>query len=251
MTLKTFVYSFALLVASSYSTTLKAQEVADSLKEKTEATAKPFRGVQYNSPEEAAAALANQKKLPLFAGVSVSADVVGLGMSLFSPFGQYEAAARINMRGKYFPIAEVGVGVSDHTDESSNIHYKVHSPYFRVGMDYNLMKSIRSGNRIFVGARYGFSSFKYDLDGPDIVDPIYGTTLPFHYEGLKGANHWGEVVAGLEAKIWGIFHLGWSIRYRFRFANKKSIVGSPWYVPGYGRNKSTTLGGTFNVIFDI
>ena len=251
MTLKTFVYSFVLLIVSS-TCSLYAQEVTDSLSQTIEhPKSKPFRGVQYNSPEEAAAALAAQKELPLFAGVSISGDASGLGMALFSPYGQYEAAARLNMRGKYFPIFEAGVGVSNHTDETSNIHYNVHAPYFRLGMDYNLMKNIRSGNRIFVGARYGFSTFKYDLDAPEIVDPVYGTTLPFSYKGLRGANHWGEVVAGLEAKIWGIFHLGWSIRYRVRFSDKKSLVGSPWYVPGYGRNRSTTLGGTFNVIFDI
>ena len=251
MILKTFVYSFVLLIGSS-TFSLQAQEVKDSLDNQRELPdAKPFRGVQYNSPEEAAAALEAKKRLPLFAGVSVSVDMAGLGMALFSPYGQYEAAARINMRGKYFPIFEAGVGVSDHTDETSNIHYKVHAPYFRLGMDYNVMKSIRTGNRIFVGARYGFSTFKYDLDGPDIVDPVYGTTLPFRYEGLSGANHWGEIVAGLEAKVWGIFHLGWSIRYRVRFSDKKSAVGSPWYVPGYGRNRGTTLGGTFNLIFDI
>lgn len=248
MTLKTFVYSFVLLLVSSH-LSLRAQDVTDSLS--VQPKAKPFRGIQYNSPEEAAAALEASKKLPLFAGVSVSADVVGLAMSFFSPFGQYEAAARVNMRGKYFPIFEAGVGVSDHTDEATQNHYKVHAPYFRLGMDYNFMKNLRSGNRIFVGARYGFSVFKYDLDAPDVVDPIYGTSLPFHYEGLKGANHWGEVVAGVEAKVWGILHLGWTVRYRIRFSDKKSEVGSPWYVPGFGRNRSTTLGGTFNVIFDI
>ena len=229
-----------------------AQEVTDSIDFQNQLPAdKPFRGVQYNSPEEAAAALAARQKLPLFAGVSISGDAAGLGMALFAPYGQYEAAARVNMRGKYFPVFEAGVGVSNHTDEDSNNHYKVHAPYFRMGMDYNVMKDLRSGNRIFVGARYAFSTFKYDLDGPDIVDPVYGTTLPFHYEGLRGANHWGEIVVGLEAKIWSIFHLGWSLRYRIRFSDKKSAVGSPWYVPGFGRNRNTTLGGTFNVIFDI
>lgn len=56
---------------------------------------------------------------------------------------------------------------------------------------------------------------------------------------------------GLEARVWGILHLGWSVRYKLRIYNKKSIVGDPWYVPGFGKNDSHALGGTFNVIFDI
>lgn len=189
--------------------------------------------------------------MPLLAGVSVSVDAAGAVMAVCCPYGQYEAAARLNLRGRYFPIAEVGMGVSNHTNETTELHYKVNSPYFRLGMDYNVAKDVRSGNRIFVGLRYGFSTFKYDLDGPDITDAVYGTSTPFRYSGLKSTAGWGEVVAGLEAKVWGMLHLGWSVRYRMRIHNKKTEVGEAWYIPGFGKSDSHALGGTFNVIFDI
>lgn len=258
MTLKTYAFFSALLLAAI--SLLPLQAFAQAERTDTARTAEPasqgqkpqrIRGVQYSSPEEAAAALAAQKPLPLFAGVSVSADVCGAVMAAFTPYGQYEAAARLNLRGRYFPIAEVGIGSSDHTNETTELHYKVNAPYFRVGMDYNVAKDVRSGNRIFVGARYGFSSFKYDVDGPDIVDAAYGEQQTFHFSGLRGTNHWGEVVAGLEARVWGMLHLGWSVRYRIRIYNKESAVGNPWYVPGYGKNDTHALGGTFVVIFDI
>lgn len=252
MTLKTFVYIFVLLLASNSLTAYAQHTPTDTVRtEKASQKKRPARGVQYASPEEAAAAIAAQNEIPFFAGASVSADLAGMVMALCTPYGQYEGAARFNIRGRFFPIAEVGVGVSNHTNETTNIHYKVHAPYFRLGMDYNFMKNRRSGNRIFAGLRYGFSTFKYDLDGPDMTDPIYGTVQPFHYTGLRGTNHWGEAVFGLEAKVWGILHLGWSVRYRLRFYNKKSPVGSPWYVPGFGKNGKSVLGGTFNLIFDI
>lgn len=253
MTLKTFASSFALLlIASLLPVGLRAQTPrlqADTVRVKP----RPARveGVQYHSPEEAAAALEAAKELPLFAGVSVGGDLCGAAMALLGKYGQYEAAARLNMRGRYFPIFEAGVGVSDHTNETTNNHFKVHAPYFRLGMDYNVMKNRRSGNRVFVGLRYAFSSFKYDVDGPALTDPVYGTTQPFAYEGLKGMNHWGEAVFGIEARVWGILHLGWSFRYRIRFSDKKSAIGSPWYVPGYGKNDTSALGGSFNLIFDI
>lgn len=247
MTLKTSAFFFALLLAINAPGRLSAQTAADTVRTTQQRT----RGVQYSSREEAAAALLAQKKLPLLAGVSVSVDAAGAVMAVCCPYGQYEAAARLNLYGRYFPIAEVGMGVSDHTNETTEIHYKVHSPYFRLGMDYNVAKDVRSGNRIFVGVRYGLSSYKYDLDGPDITDAVYGTTVPFHFTGLKGTTGWGEVVAGLEAKVWGMLHLGWSVRYRMRIHNKKTAVGEAWYIPGYGKSDSHALGGTFNVIFDI
>lgn len=252
-TLRTSVYSFVLLLLLGSCLALTAR--GQSQRPDTLRTAQPqqqrVRGVQYSSPQEAAKALAAQKRLPLLAGVSVSADVAGAVMATFTPYGQYEAAARLNMRGRYFPIFELGIGHSDHTDETTGNHYKVNAPYFRIGMDYNVAKDVRSGNRIFVGARYAFSTYKYDIDGPAITDPIYGTETPFSYSGLSGANHWGEVVAGLEARVWGMLHLGWTVRYRLRFSNKSSAVGNPWYVPGYGKNDTHALGGTFVVIFDI
>lgn len=251
--LKTFVYSFVLLLASSVCLPCLAQHVNAVKNDTLIATTsqQPVRGVQYSSPDEAAAALAAQKRLPLFAGVSVSADVCGLVMAACTPYGQYEAAARLNLRGRYFPIVELGIGTSNHTNETTNLHYKVHSPYYRVGMDYNIAKNPRSMGRIFIGLRYAFSSYKYDIDGPDRIDPVYGTTSPFHYTGVKGMNHWGEAVLGLEARVWGMLHLGWSIRYRMRFYNKRTRVDNSWYVPGFGKNDTHAIGGTFNVIFDI
>lgn len=253
MMLRTFAFSFVLLLLSSTSTIAIAQTprlTTDSVR------VKPVRktqtqGIQYASPEEAAKALAEQTRLPLFAGVSVSADVCGMVMAAFTPYGQYEAAARLNLRGRYFPIVELGIGSSNHTNETTNLHYKVHSPYYRIGMDYNISKNVRSGNRIFLGLRYAFSTYKFDVDGPDMTDGIYNTSEPFNFKGVRGTNHWGEAVFGLEAKVWRFLHLGWSFRYRMRIFNKKTSTDNAWYVPGYGKNDTHALGGTFNVIFDI
>lgn len=224
-------------VASSQTLT---EAPADTVRDK-----QPVRGIQF------VADAVKQKRLPLLAGISVYGDVVGAVMSAVSPYGQYEAACRINLRGRFFPIAEIGWGMSDHTDETTDLHYKTSAPYFRIGCDYNFAKDVRSGNRIYGGLRYAFTSFDYDVDGPSISDPVWGGQTAFDFKGMHGAVQWAEFVFGLEAKIWSIFHLGWSVRYRIRTHNASSQIGSPWYVPGFGRNSGSALGGTFNVIFDI
>ena len=79
MTLKTFVYTFALLLSSSILQPLHAQvkqkaTPTDTLRTTSAPAAtksERFQGVQYASPEEAAAALAAQNDIPLFAGVAV------------------------------------------------------------------------------------------------------------------------------------------------------------------------------------
>ena len=172
-------------------------------------------------------------------------------MAATSSRGQYEGAFRLNLEGKYFPIFEAGFSTCNHTDETTKIHFKTNAPFFRIGCDYNFARDIHAGGRILGGLRYGFSKFDYDTDAPDIIDPIWGDRLPFAYKGLSGNTHWAEVVFGLEAKIWKIFRLGWNVRYRIRLKDKTSIIGNPWYVPGYGQNDTHALSGTFNIIFDI
>ncbi len=206
----------------------------------------PVRGIQYTGDD-----LLSQKPLPLFSGVSVSADLAGGILAIVSPYGQYEAAARVNLYGRFFPTLEIGWGVSDHTDEGTEMHYKTGAPYFRIGCDYNFARDIHSGNRILGGVRYGYSSFDYDLSGPDIIDPVYGTATPYIFKDINSAAHWIDLVFGLEAKVWGSIHLGWSVRYRLRLSSTDSELGEAWYVPGFGRNGGSTLSGTFNVILDI
>lgn len=246
MTLRIFASICALLLTVSTAFAQQPQrQAADTVRQAR------VRGVQYASPQEAAAALAAAERLPFWAGGSVSVNLAGAALALYSPYGEYEAAGRLNLRGRFFPTFEAGIGVSDHQNETTEIHYKTRAPFFRLGVDYNVAKNVRDAGRIFVGARYGFSTFNYDLSAPDVPDLNYGTSHPFVYHDLKGTNHWGEILFGLEAKVWGMVRLGWSVRYRMRFYNKTSVVGSPWYVPGYGKNDTHSMGATFNLILDI
>ena len=223
-------------------------EDTDTLQQRHET--ERIRGIQYSSQEEAVQTM-QEKSIPLLAGMSISGDVAGLVMAAWTSYGQIEGAFRLNLKERFFPIAEIGWGISDYTSDETDLHYKTNAPYIRIGCDYNFSKDLLSGNRIFGGLRYAFTTFTYDIDGPDIKDPYWGGSMPFHFTGLDGNCQWGEVVFGLEAKIWGYFHIGWSARYKFRLSQKKSSVGQAWYVPGFGKNETSTWGGTFNLIFDL
>ena len=188
---------------------------------------------------------------PWLNGFAVSADLFGLVQSLVSDYGQYEGALRINLRDQYFPIIELGIGRADHDDDVTRISYSSRAPYGRIGLDLNLMKDKHEDYRIYGGLRYAFSSFKFDLSHPGVTDPIWGNVAEYGAEGAKCNYHWAEAVAGVDAKIWGPIHLGWSVRYRKRLAYSCGDIGNVWYVPGYGKSGSTRLGGTFNISIDI
>lgn len=205
----------------------------------------PIRGVQYTRVIE------GKDSIPYFAGLSIGVDAVGVIRATVSSQGSYEAFLRGNIRQQWFPIAEIGYAVCDHTDASSNLHFKTSAPYFRLGVDYNFNKDRRSGNRVLGGLRLAGTSFQYDLDGPALTDDTWGGTIPYTFSNVKSSAFWAEIVFGLEAKIWKNFHLGWSIRYKRRIFQKETEIGHPWHVPGYGKNDGHTFGATFNLIFDI
>jgi hypothetical protein len=206
---------------------------------------------QTTQPAKKMAEPAGKDSISFFRGVQVMGDVVGLIQMAVGSYGQYEVAARVNLKDKYFPVIEVGYGKTDHEDEVTQTRYKTSAPYGRIGMDFNVMKNKHDIYRIYAGARYAYTSFKFDVYHSDLIDPVWGGQSQFQGHDIKAYYHWFEAVVGVDAKIWGPLHLGWSVRYKRRIAYDNGELGNVWYVPGFGKQGSTRLGGTFNVIIEI
>ncbi len=237
---KTLEYIFLIFSLLFYCSISKAQVQNNQNSEQRQ------RGIQYVRPDET-----KKEQFKLFEGMAISFDLVGAVMYKLANYGQLEGQLRINLKEKYFPVFELGLGHSNHKDEETNFRFKTDSPYFRIGCDINFNKDKSLRNRIYGGMRYGFTSCKFDLYGDNQIDPVWGTVVPFDYNNLKSSISWLELVFGLEAQIYKTFHLGWSARYKMRVSQTKSDIGNAWYVPGFGKNDTHNFGATFNIIFDI
>lgn len=190
--------------------------------------------------------------LPWFQGFTVSVDVLGAAMKLFSSYGTFEAALRLSLKNTLLPIAELGYGFCNSTNDATHINFKTNAPFLRVGMDYNLLKNKFQDNRLFVGLRYGFSSYKYDMSGPDMVDPVWKASDKFEFNGIISTSHWMELVVGCQVKIYGCFHMGWSARVKFHMASTQNQYSKAYYIPGYGTTtQGTAWSGSYNLIFDL
>lgn len=189
--------------------------------------------------------------IPLFRGVEVKLDLVGLVQKMASSYGQYEVGVRVNLKDRYFPVAEVGLGKADETDDVNQTRFKTSAPYFKVGCDFNILRNKHDIYRLYVGARYALTYYKFDVDHAPLTDPVWGGETPFSADGVKANYHWLEVTAGVDAKIVGPLHLGWSFRYRRRLFHDDGTVGNTWYVPGFGKQGGSRMGGTFDVIFEL
>lgn len=205
-----------------------------------------------------AAAFARQDKkaaeadtIPMFGGVQVSVDLVGPAMRIMGDYGEYEAAARVNIHNRWFPVVEIGYGSAERTDIATENYYKTSAPYFRLGIDYNLLKNKGSSNHIYGGIRYAYTSYKVDIARTGLADPVWGMPTSCSVSGDGCNQSWLEAVLGIDAKVFGPLHLGWVFRYKRRLSHKDSSIGNTWYVPGYGIYGDTRLGASFLVTIDI
>ena len=190
--------------------------------------------------------------LVLFQGFTLSVDAFGPVSYLVSDYGTAEAALRLNLKNTYFPIVEVGYGRCSTEDFNTKISYKVNAPYARIGFDLNMLRDKFQSNRLYLGGRYGFSTYEYDMAGPVMTDPIWGGSGDFSIPGTSCTSHWIEVVFGAEVQIYKNFHMGWAVRYKRELASKKNDYSKPNCIPGYGYTTTASCwGGTYSLIFDL
>ncbi|MDL2213498.1 DUF6048 family protein [Bacteroides sp. OttesenSCG-928-J23] len=200
------------------------------------------------------------EKIPLYNGLKVGVDLYGLGSkALGSDFLSNEVSVSASLKKRFYPIVELGFG-STNTRSDMDTHYKSSAPYFRLGLDYNTMPNKEKGF-LYVGARYGFSSFSFDVEGaqtedglgnPNLKDEIWHVyPSPFSHKGLKSNMQWFELVVGVEVQVYKEFHMGWSLRMKYRIKASASDYGDPWYVPGFGKYDSSATGITYSLIYKL
>lgn len=170
-----------------------------------------------------------------------------------------EASFDVNLLQKYFPIVEVGYAYVNKSDSIHAVNYKTAAPFFRLGLNYSLMKTkTKEGekkvvlNYPYIGLRYGFSVLKPHLDGVMITDKYWGENEPLLFPKKLVYVGWLELVAGVRVSIAKSFTMGWNIRVGLLpHASGKNVKNRLWYIPGFGRTSSTpfmfnyTIGYTF------
>ena len=198
---------------------------------------------------------ADYKAAPFYQGSSIGVEVAGLaGHLLGSDMFSSEVILQSNLKNRFFPTIEVGYGKTDVIHDTNEIHYKTAAPYFRIGMDYNTfyLKPYLPGY-LYVGLRFAMTSFTYDVDGPNMHDPNYGGIIevPYVFDGNQSKASWIEAVVGIKVKIYKGFCMGWTVRYKKPINITNSENSEPWYIPGFGKNSSSSFNLTYNLIYNL
>ncbi|MDR1542908.1 MAG: DUF6048 family protein [Prevotellaceae bacterium] len=203
-----------------------------------------------NEPEKSPK---NNYKGVAYRAFSLHADIATPAMEILTNKAfAVEFQADVNFFDKLFPIVEVGFGSMDKTLKNG-ASYKTASPYFRIGLNYNLLKNVTKDGTPkiirsypFLGLRYGMSILPYQIDNVQVSSPYWNEEQIMNFGEKAVFAGWGEIVGGVRIDIKNGFTMGWSVRLRTLFHASKNKT-QLWYVPGYGLTSGSTFGFNYTL----
>lgn len=150
---------------------------------------------------------------------------------------------------KHYLAAEVGN--ENKTVDDDKLNFTTKGTYLKAGFDFNSYENwLGMHNMIYVGLRYGISSFSQTLNSYTVYNPhpYFGesqpTTSGTKFEGLSA--QWIEVIAGIKAEVFTNLYIGFSARLNNLVTNKVPENFDNLYIPGFNRTYNGKFGVGFN-----
>jgi len=156
--------------------------------------------------------------------------------------GDYRLTRRFYIAGE--------LGNEDKTVDDDRLNFTTKGTYFKAGFDYNSFENwLDMENMIYVGMRYGVSSFSQTLNSYKIYDSTnyYGETVITSGEKFNGLTaSWIEVIGGIKAELFNNLYLGFSLRLNYLVSDKKPANFDNLYIPGFNRTYDGKFGAGLN-----
>jgi hypothetical protein len=182
-------------------------------------------------------------------GLRVGVDLHRLSKSFYEKdykgleiVGDYRLTRRFYLAGE--------LGNEEKTVDDDRLNFTTKGTYFKAGFDYNSFENwLDMENMIYVGMRYGISSFSHTLNSYKIYDPTnyYGENTVIsetNYNGLTA--NWIEIIGGVKAELFSNLYLGFSLRLNYLVSNKKPEGFDNLYIPGFNRTYEGKFGAGVN-----
>ena len=182
-------------------------------------------------------------------GLRVGVDLHKIARSFYEKdYRGFEVVGDYRLSKRFYIAGEIGN--EDKTVDDDRLNFTTKGTYFKVGFDYNSFENwLDMENMIYVGMRYGVSSFSQTLNSYKIYDPsnYYGENIVISGEKFGGLNaSWLEVIGGIKAELFSNVYLGFSVRLNYLVSNKKPEGFDNLFIPGYNRTYDGKFGAGFN-----
>lgn len=183
-------------------------------------------------------------------GIRFGVDLFKLSRSFYEKdYKGLELVGDYRLTRKHFIAVEIGN--ENKTVDDDQLNFTTKGSYVRVGFDYNTYQNwLDMENLVYVGLRYGFSSFSQTLNSYDIYNPNpnFGEAPTIvsgeKFDGLSA--QWLEVVVGVKAKVINNVFIGFSVRMNRLISQKVPNNFDNLYIPGFNRTYNGDFGVGFN-----
>jgi hypothetical protein len=183
-------------------------------------------------------------------GLRLGVDLFKLSRTFYEKeYRGIELVGDFKLTRKHYLAAEIGN--ENKTVIDDHLNFTTKGTYLKIGFDYNAYENW-SGmhNMIYVGMRYGISSFSQTLNSYSIYNPnpYFGESPTIidgtKYEGLSA--QWIEVIAGIKVEVINNLYVGFSVRLNNLISNNKPDGFDNLYIPGFNRTYGGNFGAGFN-----
>lgn len=178
-------------------------------------------------------------------------ESVSVGINLWDAvaraFGQKYGLASIwgevSIHNWFKPMVEFGFGNADYIPKQENYHYKSGiAPYFKFGLNYNFLYNSDPRYQVYLGLRYGISSFSYEVTDVTVNQGYWQENETFDIPKQNATVGYFEFLVGLRVMLGANICAGWELKVHSKANHSKCEYGDPWYIPGYGTSGSLFTG---------
>jgi Domain of unknown function (DUF6048) len=183
-------------------------------------------------------------------GIRFGADLFKLTRSFYEKnYRGIELVGDFKLTRRHYIAVELGN--ENKTVDDDRINFTTQGTYIKAGFDFNAYENWRGmENMIYVGLRYGVSSFSQQRNSYEIYNrDTYFGVVPEIIDGEKFSGlsaQWIEVVAGFKAEVYKNIYLGISLRVNRLMSNKQPENFDNLYIPGFNRTYNGDFGVGFN-----
>lgn len=183
-------------------------------------------------------------------GLRIGIDLFKLSRAFYEKdYKGLEIVGDYRITKNYYIAGELGN--ENKTVDDEQLNFTTKGTYFKAGFNYNAYENwLDMENVIYIGLRYGVSSFSQTLNSYTIYnrDHYLGDEPKIlsgeKYSGLSA--QWAEFVAGVNAKVFNNIYVGFSFRINKLVNNKTPDGFDNLYIPGFNRTYDGDFGVGFN-----
>lgn len=178
-------------------------------------------------------------------GVDISKPIIGVFDNKFSGF---EITGDFRFKNRYYIASEVGF--TEKTTSEDYLNFTSKGSYIKIGANFNAYNNwLDMKNEIFVGVRYGFSSFSqtvnsYTINQNGIYFDEYFVENPIKYDNLT--THWAEFILGIKVETFKNLFLGASVSFNSLINTDDPKNFENLYIPGFNKRHLNSSGAGFN-----